>query len=57
MRGTRTDRQQRLILTVNTRAVSKVSVLQFLNHLSNSAIGEYVACMDQPVEHFGRLLD
>lgn len=51
------DGKHRLVLTVYSRTVAKVSLLVLFQHLCNAPVGEDVAGVDQPIEHLGRLLN
>lgn len=52
-----TDWQHRLVLAVDPWTVTEVAVLVLIDHLSDAAIGQNEARVDQTVEHLCSLLD
>jgi len=46
-----------LVLAIHPGAVAKVTSLVLLNHLGDASVCQNVSCMDQPIEHLGRLLN
>lgn len=51
------QRQHRLGLAVDARAVTEVARLILLDHLSDAAIGEYIARVNKSVQHLRGLLN
>jgi len=49
------DGQHGLVLTVNTRAVTKVPSLVLLNHLGNASVCQNVSSVNKTIEHLSRL--
>lgn len=49
--------QHRLVLTVYTRTVTKVSLLVLFQHLCDASVGEDVAGVDQSIKHLSCLFN